>query len=860
MEKFVQFTNPYWFFSPQIFILFLVVILSFGFLINFILPALSLKKNLEESIKKLRFIKHESNGHPVDLHEIGKEAMKTPDLAHSWIEYTKTLHPQKEISAEGQSKISCWRATAMAEAFFVESMIVSRPLQANYYKHLPGILTGLGIIGTFYGLIKGLSTFDISDPAKAQSELNHLINTVGDAFFVSVTAIAAAMLITWLEKSILAKRNRQLADLWQIIDSLFEAGAAEEYLARIANSSETQATQAAHIKDALVADLKEILTTLAEKQSDNLGKAIAEHLGSPITAISDAVKNVSVNQGDAVNKMLTDVLASFSTQMQEMFGGQMQGMTDLLNETSDIMKQSAMQFTRLTENMNTASNEAVSAMGEKLSSVIQIMEERQQTLNDQMTDFTNQIKDLIEQSQTDSAIKLQESLGLIGAQTAELITQLRQQAEDADQRQQKREKIFETSTGEAVKTLSSTIEELLARSVETNAKLENTISQLTKTTSETIISMNSGAERLLHAADKFSEAGNSVSKTMNHASQATTDLKATTEALSTTTEVTKQIISDYEKTKDSFRAMVAELKHVSENTRKDAKLTAELFEGIEKRQHEMNQQMDKFVTSLQKIMSDLQTTSAQNLKDSLDHIGTQMTSLINSLKLQVKKTADGQQKSREITDEAVKQLMNEVQLLLQKTVETNDTLQKSVEALSKVTTDAINNMSSGANKLQIAASDFAKAGDKVGVAMTQAEETTAKLMETSGVLSITAGATKDIFASYENTTKTLNALAIEIKVVLENARKDASLTSEIISGIESAAEKLGEAQLDAKQYLQDVSDVLEKTHEKFGEMVGETLSDYNKKFLNQFEKTVELLKGTIENLDDTFDKIPKWNQ
>jgi hypothetical protein len=52
--------------------------------------------------------------------------------------------------------------------FFSEHALVVTPLKTEFYKHLPGILTGIGIIGTFLGLIMGLSSFDISDPEQAQ--------------------------------------------------------------------------------------------------------------------------------------------------------------------------------------------------------------------------------------------------------------------------------------------------------------------------------------------------------------------------------------------------------------------------------------------------------------------------------------------------------------------------------------------------------------------------------------------------------------------------------------------------------------------------------------------------------------------
>lgn len=181
----------------------------------------------------------------MELSEIADGAMGTPELAHSWSEYAETLHPQYAVDGSGQNRIGRWRATALAETFFSGQAIVETPLKADFYKHLPGILTGLGIIGTFLGLIMGLSSFDVSDPAKAQSELKNLINAVGHAFYVSGAAIAMAMFFTWIEKSLVTARHRQVSRLIQMVDGLFDAGAGEEYLARLVAASEMQATQTA---------------------------------------------------------------------------------------------------------------------------------------------------------------------------------------------------------------------------------------------------------------------------------------------------------------------------------------------------------------------------------------------------------------------------------------------------------------------------------------------------------------------------------------------------------------------------------------------------------------------------------------
>jgi hypothetical protein len=55
------------------------------------------------------------------------------------------------------------RLTAPAEMFFRTDIIVDTSLRADFFKHLPGILSGIGIIGTFVGLLNGLKGFKISE-------------------------------------------------------------------------------------------------------------------------------------------------------------------------------------------------------------------------------------------------------------------------------------------------------------------------------------------------------------------------------------------------------------------------------------------------------------------------------------------------------------------------------------------------------------------------------------------------------------------------------------------------------------------------------------------------------------------------
>ena len=224
---------------------------------RFLFRGIALRRRLEQGINALEEIGSQAPAGVTDLDQVASKAMTTNTLDHLWREYVKTLHPQREPDELGRNRVVRWRATALAESFFTDQALVDSPLRTEYYKHLPGILTGIGIIGTFSGLIQGLLHFNVSEnPALAEKGLSSLLSAVGHAFWISGSAIFLAMLLTFVEKWVVTGLYEKVERLQQRVNRLFTAGAEDEYLERIVKAAETSATQAVQIKDALVADLE----------------------------------------------------------------------------------------------------------------------------------------------------------------------------------------------------------------------------------------------------------------------------------------------------------------------------------------------------------------------------------------------------------------------------------------------------------------------------------------------------------------------------------------------------------------------------------------------------------------------------
>lgn len=602
------------------------------FVKGFVIPARALRKEIDLATLSLIAVRQRTNGNVIELDDFTNEAMTTPALLHLWKEYAKTLHPQRAEDELGQSRIVRWRATTLAESFFTEQAVVDSRLKTEFFKHLPGILTGIGIIGTFFGLINGLTQFSVAGtPTEAQDQLRKLINSVGHAFWVSAAAITLAMLFTWIEKWQTASLYKEVENIRELIDSLFKMGAGEEYLERLATASETSATQAAQIKDALVADLRDILTKLTNQQiaahsaqtvhiSGQVGVAIAQHLGGPIEEIASAVKAVSANQGNAVNTMLTDVLVKFSEQMEKAFGGQMNDLSALLQEASTAMNSAATEFKNVASNMETQGTKTVDAMGDRLTQALAQIETRQAAMNQQMTSFVGEINTLIKTTQTDSNEQLKKLLDSLEHQVNKVIVQLQAEAKTTTDAHETRQELLWNLTDGVMKSLSSNVTRLISQIEKTDKTLKDTTTTLASTTMNAITKMNSGAETLYVAASDFAKAGKDVYKTMQTSVTAVETLKRSTDQLSSAANEMKSILEDHARSREAFAKMISDLKSTIENGKRDASLTSDVIKKLEAAAQQLGkaeQQSEVYLKGVTEVLEKCHESFAQNLERTL---------------------------------------------------------------------------------------------------------------------------------------------------------------------------------------------------------------------------------------------------
>ncbi|MCY0387229.1 hypothetical protein OVY01_08280 [Robbsia sp. Bb-Pol-6] len=130
--------------------------LSLYFTLRFVFPAVLLLVRIRRAIRHLRRIAV-TEADDADVDTIFKADLH---LARSWRNYRKTLAPA--------SRAGGGRATMPASVCFDRQENVEIPMKLEFFRHCPGLMTSIGIFGTFSGLLFGLHRFAaaiVSPPA-----------------------------------------------------------------------------------------------------------------------------------------------------------------------------------------------------------------------------------------------------------------------------------------------------------------------------------------------------------------------------------------------------------------------------------------------------------------------------------------------------------------------------------------------------------------------------------------------------------------------------------------------------------------------------------------------------------------------
>ncbi|KXW55388.1 anti-phage ZorAB system protein ZorA [Ferrovum sp. PN-J185] len=558
-----------------------------------------------------------------------KPIFSVEPFRHLWAEYEDTLHLVRAPDGEPISM----RATATSELYFSKESVVDTQIDADFFRHLPGILTGIGIIGTFSGLVWGLFQFNPVEPDKT---LELLLHEVTSAFIGSGIAILAAIGITYFEKTTLNKCYRLLETVNNRIDDLFSKGVGEEYLYRLVSASEKSSANTASLKDALIDDLKQLMHEVADKQinaqlqsaqnfSSQVSGAIKESLDAPMKDLMEVVARASGEQGGAVTGMLENLLSAFMAKIDETFGSQIQNINTAIQKSSDSMTMVQEAMTRLITDISGAGQKATSEMSAKMEESMSKAALAQEQMNQQLRSFVEELRKLILEQQNQTKQAMDETMQKILSELEKSISVISAERENQAVADKARAERLVAETEGLYSGLTDNVVQLMGDVKDAAFKTEENIKAIQNAATVAISGMNDGALVMRDAADRFTKAGDSIGGVFDKSRVVTDQLEQTASTLQMASASVRTAFEKYDESRESVQGYVLQLQALVENAKKEAGLSTQMLSDLER------------------ILGSLQTAEKQStdylnqvnsvLKGSFQQFGQEMVAQVEALKV-----------------------------------------------------------------------------------------------------------------------------------------------------------------------------------------------------------------------------------
>lgn len=563
----------------------LLVLLALGFVAWFIAPSLRLRWKLGRLKRQLRGLQQPGRTDPRGI------VIKDRRLAHLWLQYCGTLHlPRGSLNPRtGVPELAAHRSTVAAEAIFNSQSVFEDRIHTEFFKHLPGLLTGLGIIGTFVGLINGLGQ---ATGRSGTLDTLLLIGSVKEAFYVSAAAIALAMIVTFLEKFFVAGLHRTVEQLCHDIDAQFSPGVGEEYLSRLVHASEESAAQARILKDALVGDLTTILERLTQRQiasavaqNEDLQRsivgAIDQGLRQPLDQIAHRFGHFQHQQGDQLTQGLQDSMTAFADKLDQMLGGQIHQARDLQAQTLQSLEAAIVAFQAMAKDIGQTGEAATSTMAEQLGRVLEEMAARQGEMNGSMRDLTEEMRRVVAQSQADTQSHLSRVIDELAKQVADVVGQLQVEAKASTVAHQHRVTEVTAQTKETVAALAESVRGQTAAIDQVTGAMRAAVSELGNTVARTVALMSEGASEMRQAADQFTISGRSIVDVFDRSRAVSSELTQSASILSSSSREVQEVVSDYRAARETFASIVQGLHGTVEAAKREVAMTSELVTRLE---------------------------------------------------------------------------------------------------------------------------------------------------------------------------------------------------------------------------------------------------------------------------------------
>lgn len=373
-----------------------------------------ISKQLNDAVKTIKADYNEADGYLWEQYkdQDASRLFTDPDLLSSYRSYqTEKKRLEQNYSSYHVCKIEDYLNQELIEAL----------ADKNLMSIIPGILTGLGILGTFIGLTHGLQFFSTKTADEMMDSIAPLMEGIKVAFHTSIYGMASSLAFNSVYKNTLEAAYDSLDDFQNTFKKYVSPDNESDGISQLIYSQHKQA-------DAVVDPIVNAVQTMNEniekilsiqklqhdeisRMPEELGEMLGKRLGEIMIpqfqnanqSLETFAENISAIQVSGMGNLVN----SFVSQMNDSLAGRFTELSEVINKTSELQKQNNEYvqelFIRLgemtvdTKKISELNSETVSKMSENVqtmrniqgrllqnfSAVTEILDTNKQTVQEQ---------------------------------------------------------------------------------------------------------------------------------------------------------------------------------------------------------------------------------------------------------------------------------------------------------------------------------------------------------------------------------------------------------------------------------------------------------------------------------------------
>lgn len=351
--------------NTAIFVFFIITFVMYLLGLILIFPVLGIREELIEVVNKYSEIENfenlDSQKRYNKLVGIIENNDKLKFINKLFDEFQKTLKGVKQEVNESGEEVIKYYSTTDIEYFFEEDNLVYKNIYNRTITQITQGLTGVGIFGTFLGIVQGVSNLNLDDSDAMKIGIATLLKGVKVSFNSSLYGIMFSVILVFLLKIVvditMKKAYEFCGKVTELISPYTEQSALMDLEIELKKQTSTFEQLATNIAEEMGKKFDQSMQNNLEKLADNLGEVIKEIQEKLSNSISDNTAQTIVGLTSTMQPIMIKLEAAMSNLEQNQQESTGKFMSESIQSIKDAISIGTTdEVTRLRESMDVISD------------------------------------------------------------------------------------------------------------------------------------------------------------------------------------------------------------------------------------------------------------------------------------------------------------------------------------------------------------------------------------------------------------------------------------------------------------------------------------------------------------------------